>query len=68
MTYCPGHLSEAEIRGVGYGYASLAAMTDRYDPGRLKEGFNRMPDGEEVFFISNPALGLWSWKERFAAG
>jgi len=22
-------------------------------------------DGEEVFYVSNPALGLWSYRERF---
>jgi len=26
-----------------------------------------MPDGEEIFFISNPAIGLWSVRERFMA-
>ena len=30
--------------------------------------FNVLPDGERVFFISNPALGLWAAGERFAAG
>ena len=24
-----------------------------------------MPDGEEVFYISNPALGLWAYREKF---
>ncbi len=24
-----------------------------------------MPDGEEIFYISNPALGLWAWKDKF---
>jgi hypothetical protein len=30
----------------------------------MKEGFNRMGDGEEVYFISNPALGLWTSRQR----
>jgi hypothetical protein len=30
----------------------------------MKDGFNVMGDGEEIFYISNPALGLWSTKER----
>lgn len=65
VTYCPGHLSRQEIESVNYSYASLEEMMGQYDPGKLKDGFNRMPDGEEIFYISNPALGLWSWKEKF---
>jgi hypothetical protein len=65
VTYCPGHLSRAEIESVNYQFAELDEMLQRYDPGKLRDGFNKMPDGEEVFYISNPALGLWSWKENF---
>ncbi|MFO7935281.1 MAG: lactate racemase domain-containing protein [Bacteroidales bacterium] len=65
ITYCPGHLSRTEIESVNYQYADLDQMMSRYDPGRLKDGFNRLPDGEEIFYVSNPALGLWSWKEKF---
>jgi len=36
-----------------------------YDHTKLKDGFNLMPDGEEIFYISNPALGLWAYRERF---
>jgi len=64
VTYCPGHLSREEIEGVGYRYADLAAMQARYDPGRLADGWNRMPDGERIFYISNPALGLWASRGR----
>jgi nickel-dependent lactate racemase len=65
VTYCPGQLSKEEIESVNYGFASLEAMGARYDPQSLKEGYNTMPDGERIYFISNPALGLWSWKEKF---
>ncbi len=65
VTYCPGALTREEIESVNYGYGELTAMMERYDPRELKDGFNRLPDGEEFFFISNPALGLWSWKEKF---
>ena len=40
-------------------------MMGKYNPEQLKDGFNTMPDGEEIFYISNPALGLWAFKERF---
>jgi len=66
ITYCPGSLTRAEIEGVGFAYDDLASMSRRYDPARLREGHNIMPDGEEIFYISNPALGLWASRDRFA--
>jgi nickel-dependent lactate racemase len=65
VTYCPGILTRKEIESVNFRYAGLGTMIRKYDPQKLKEGFNRMPDGEEIFFISNPATGLWASKERF---
>ncbi len=67
ITYCPGHLSRAEIEGVGFKWADLAETTRRYDPARLSEGWNTLPDGERIFYISNPALGLWAYRGRFSA-
>ncbi len=64
VTYCPGHVSREEIEAAGFRYADLKAMMSRYDPTKLKDGFNTV-GGEEVFFISNPGLGLWSTAERF---
>jgi nickel-dependent lactate racemase len=65
ITYCPGHLTQKEIESVNYRYANLDEMMLKYNPDKLKDGFNTMPDGEEIFYISNPALGLWAFKERF---
>jgi nickel-dependent lactate racemase len=65
ITYCPGHISKGEIEGVNFKYASLDEMMQKYNPEKLKDGFNKLPDGEEIFFISNPGLGLWSYKDRF---
>jgi len=67
ITYCPGHLTEAEIRGVGYQYGDLCAIERRYDPGKLRDGWNTLPDGERIYYISNPALGLWASRDRVAA-
>lgn len=65
LTYCPGHITKEEIESVNYAYADLSKMMKIYVPDKLKEGFNKMPNGEEIFFISNPALGLWAYKEKF---
>jgi nickel-dependent lactate racemase len=65
ITYCPGELTRAEMESVNYRYADLEEMRSRYRPENLRDGFNTLPDGEEIFYISNPALGLWSWKEKF---
>jgi len=64
IIYCPGNLTQAEIEGVSYEYADLQQMLKKYDPGKLKEGYNRV-DGEEIYFIPDPALGLWAYKNRF---
>jgi nickel-dependent lactate racemase len=64
VTYCPGNLTREEIESVNFKYQDLKLMMKRYNPEILKDGFNMMSDGEEIFYISNPALGLWSSKER----
>ena len=64
ITYAPGHLTQAEIESVGYEYADLAAMQERYNPAKMQEGWNTMPDGEEVFYISTPSAGLWATEAK----
>ena len=66
ITYCVKEISRGEIEGVGFKSASYDEMAAKYDPSRLKYGYN-VVDGEEVYFIPNPALGLWIDKERFNA-
>lgn len=63
ITYCPGSLTREEIESVGFNYADLLTMTGRYDYSTLKDGWNTVA-GEEIFFISNPGLGLWAHPDR----
>lgn len=63
VTYAAGHLSRQEVESVGYGYGEIDALMQRYDPGSLQTGFHRTADGEEFYFISNPATGLWKAAE-----
>jgi len=65
ITYCPGHLSRQEIESVNFKYAPLEEMIRKYDPGKLQDGFNTLADGEEIYYISNPAVGLWAFRDRF---
>ena len=64
ITYCPGKLTREEIESVNFNYADLSEMQKKYNPEKLKSGFN-IVDGEEIFFISNPGMGLWSFRDRF---
>lgn len=64
IRYCPGDLTRKEIESVHFQYGDLAEMTARYNPERLNDGWNEV-DGEEIFYISNPGLGLWAYRERF---
>jgi nickel-dependent lactate racemase len=67
IIYCPGPATSAEaIKSVGFEPGDLDATLKRYPLDQLKDGFNRLPDGEELFYISNPALGLWALKSQLA--
>ena len=64
VTYCTDSIREDEIRNVGFGYAGLQKTKAKYDLENLREGFNINRNGEEFYYISNPALGLWIAKNR----
>ena len=64
ITYCPGYLTRDEMESVNFKYQDLNLMLKRYNPEKLKDGFNDLADGEEIYYISNPALGLWTSGER----
>jgi hypothetical protein len=64
IRYCPGHLTRQEIEGAHFEYGDLAEYMKRYDPEKLKDGWNTV-DGDEIFYISNPGLGLWAYEGRF---
>ena len=65
ITYCPGPgVTEEEIRSVGFEYGDLDEMLKKYPIDQLKDGYNTV-NGEEIFYISNPALGLWALKANF---
>lgn len=65
IIYCPGNLSKAEIESVNYHFGDLKENLKIYNPHKLNDGFNKNNNGESFYFISNPAMGLWTIKEKF---
>ena len=65
ITYAAKNISREEVEGVGFAAADYDEMAARYNPETLAYGYNTLPDGEEIYFIPNPALGLWIDKSRF---
>ena len=64
ITWCPANLTRNEVEQAGFHYAELGKMMQLYDPAKLQHGWNRV-QGEEIFFIKNPGLGLWAERNRF---
>ena len=59
ITYCTKELSREEVEGADFKYVPYDEISKLYDPSILKDGYNSV-NGEEIFYISNPALGLWT--------
>lgn len=59
VTYAAGGLDREEMESAGFRWADPAELVKRYDPTRLTDGWNTLPDGEEIYFVSRPASGLW---------
>ena len=66
VTYAVKNISRAEIESVGFQSADYDKLASVYDPGKLEYGYNTV-NGEEIYFIPNPALGLWIDRGRFEA-
>jgi len=64
VTYAAGGLGRTEVQDVGYEWADCQDSLKRYSPEKLSDGWN-VVEGEDVFFVRNPALGLWATRERF---
>ena len=61
ITYCTEKLTEEEVRGAGFNYMPYEEASKIYDPKKLSDGYHEI-NGEKIFYISNPALGLWAAK------
>ena len=65
ITYAVKNITQEEIEGVGFNAADYDELAKRYDPEKLSYGYNTLPNGEKIYFIPNPALGLWIDRQRF---
>lgn len=64
ITYAVKDITKQEISSVGFNAADYDEMIKKYDPDKLQYGYNEV-DGEEIYYIPNPALGLWINREKF---
>jgi len=64
ITYCTKEVGKEEINGVNFKYIPYDEAAAKYDPAKLVDGFNTLDNGEKIFYISNPALGLWIWDKE----
>jgi len=61
VRYCSGQgVSRKDIESVYYEWGDINEALTRYDINKLLMGWNILEDGEKIFFVPNPALGLWA--------
>ncbi len=65
ITYTPGKLTKEDIEQVNYSYMPIEEALKKYNPENMKRGWNKLPDGEEIYFVFTPSLGLWTTKDKF---
>lgn len=63
ITYCTEKLSREEVERAAFGYVPYSEAAKKYDHTKLTDGWNTV-DGEEIYYISNPALGLWTYDKE----
>ena len=64
VTYAAQKLTREEVEGAAFDYMPFDEAIAKYNPDKLLQGWNTI-DGEEIYFIGNPALGLWAPEGMF---
>lgn len=64
IRYCSDLLSRNDVEAVGFEYGDLNEHMELFDPLSKTEGYHIDAAGDEFYYISNPALGLWASKDR----
>lgn len=65
ITYAVKDISLEEVRSVNFNAITYDDAIKTYPISSFKPGYNICPNGEEIYYIPNPALGLWINKEKF---
>lgn len=60
IRYAAGKLSQKEVESIHFAWADAPAALARYPPSALSTGWNTLPDGEKIYFVNTPSLGLWT--------
>ena len=56
VVYAAGRLTKEEIESVNYSFGDLSQLLDRYDVETLSDGWHQDDQGEEFYYLQNPAL------------
>ncbi|SDM34136.1 protein of unknown function [Halarsenatibacter silvermanii] len=64
VTYACNPEFSSEIKNVNYNHIPLNQAEDKYEIESLEPGFNEI-NGEKIYYIENPATGVWVYQERF---
>ena len=60
ITYCPGGLTPAgDSARRSTNTATSPSIPSGTTSTKLRDGWNELPGGERVFFVRDPAMGLW---------
>lgn len=65
VTYAVKNISGEEIESAGFEFADYDDIRRKYNPEKLRYGYNTMEGGEKIYYIPNPSLGLWINREKF---
>ena len=60
ITYAVRHLTRQEVEAVNFKYMDYDEAIKVYDPQKLKEGYNTLDNGEEVYYIGDVESGFWT--------
>ena len=52
-------MSQDEIGRIGYEFMDVKDALARYPVLEMEDGWQEMEDGEEIYVVKAPALGLW---------
>lgn len=61
ITYCTNKLTREEIEHANYCYMTVEEAMERYPCENWETGWKTLPNGEEIYFVRNAALGLWQY-------